>query len=151
MDDGELLCAASVGHVEVGRLLIENGADPNEIIEKACGNALHAAAAMRYTSDARRFIEMLLAHGADLEAHTSDGRTALQIAEAGKRKQDEAPAHEGNLLAIRPCPPHEPFLELRSTLGARHQRSIVCKHLRLLQVEPHMLHLLKPIELQVSW
>ena len=39
MDDGELLCAASVGHVEVGRLLIQHGADPNVVSEEAGGNA----------------------------------------------------------------------------------------------------------------
>ena len=44
MDDGELLCAALVGHVEVGRLLIAHGADPNELFTEAGGNALHAAA-----------------------------------------------------------------------------------------------------------
>ena len=97
MDDGELLCAASVGHVEVGRLLIENGADPTRIVASACGSALHAAAAMRYTSDSRPFIEMLLEHGADLEARAPDGRTALQVAEAHACKQDETPAREPTL------------------------------------------------------
>ena len=80
LDDHELLCAASVGHVEVGRLLIEHGADPNAISEEAGGNALHAAAAMRYTPDSRRFVEMLLAHGADLGARTTKGKTAREIA-----------------------------------------------------------------------
>ncbi len=88
MDDGELLCAASVGHVEVGRVLIEHGADPDRIDERACGNALHAAVAMRYTHDSRRFVEMLLERGADIDARTPDGRTALRIAEDHARRQD---------------------------------------------------------------
>lgn len=89
MDDGELLCAASVGHVEVGRFLIENGADPNEIFSDAGGGAVHAAASMRYTHDSRLFLEMLLDSGADVDLRTTDGRTALQIAENGARRQEQ--------------------------------------------------------------
>ena len=87
MDDGELLCAASVGHVEVGQLLIERGVDPDEIRSDAGGNALHAAAAMKYAHDSRPFIEMLLEAGADRNARTTDGRTALQIAEEKADRQ----------------------------------------------------------------
>jgi ankyrin repeat protein len=81
MDDGELLCAASVGHVEVGRLLIERGADPDAIDPGACGNALHAAASMNYARDSRPFIEMLLENGADVNIRTTKGKTAAEIAE----------------------------------------------------------------------
>jgi ankyrin repeat protein len=94
MDDGELLCAASVGHVEVGRLLIDRGAKPDASVGDAGGNALHAAAAMRYSDDSRPFIEMLLDRGADVNAPTRDGRTALQIAEERERRQAEALAGE---------------------------------------------------------
>lgn len=87
MDDGELLCAASVGHVEVGRVLLEFGADPNEIDGHAGGNALHAAACMRYTHDSSRFVSMLLAAGADPSIRTRDGKTALELAEEGDRRQ----------------------------------------------------------------
>ncbi len=87
MDDGELLCAASVGHVEVGRVLLQHGADPNEIDPRAGGNALHAAAKMRYTHDSSAFIEMLLAAGVDPSIRSRQGKTALQIAEDGARDQ----------------------------------------------------------------
>jgi ankyrin repeat protein len=86
MDDGELLCAASVGHVEVGRLLLEHGADLNEIDHNAGCTALHAAAGMRYTHDSSAFVSMLLAAGADPSIPTRDGRTALQIAEEGAER-----------------------------------------------------------------
>lgn len=88
-DDGELLCAASVGHVEVGRVLLEHGADPNEIHPGAAGNALHAAAGMRYTDDATAFVVLLLEAGADPAIRSRDGSTALEIAEAGSRRQAE--------------------------------------------------------------
>jgi ankyrin repeat protein len=89
IDDGELLCAASVGHVEVGSLLIAHGADPEEVLEDAGGNALHAAAAMKYTFDSTRFIQLLIDRGVDVNARTRDGRTALAIAENRERKQRE--------------------------------------------------------------
>jgi len=90
MNDGELLCAASVGHAEVGRLLIEKGADPDVIDESAGGNALHAAASMKYTFDSTRFIQMLLDHGVDVNTPTRDGRTGLQLAESRHRAQEQA-------------------------------------------------------------
>jgi ankyrin repeat protein len=90
MDDGELLCAASVGHVEVGRLLLEHGADPDEVRAGAGGNALHAAAAMPYTDDSRRFVQLLLDHGVDPAVPSASGLTARQIAEAGARRQAAA-------------------------------------------------------------
>lgn len=87
MDDGELLCAALVGHVEVGRLLLERGADPNEIDKNSGGTALHAAASMRYTDDSSAFVSMLLEAGADAGIRSTSGKTALQIAEEGSRRQ----------------------------------------------------------------
>ena len=53
-------------------------------------NALHAAAAMKYTHDASRFVEMLLALGADPTIPEPGGETALDIAEANARAQDAA-------------------------------------------------------------
>jgi ankyrin repeat protein len=94
MDDGELLCAASVGHVEVGRLLIERGAQPGEIISGSGGNALHAAAAMKYSHDSRAFIDMLLDAGVDVNLPTQAGLTALRIAEIKAEDQAEAIADD---------------------------------------------------------
>jgi ankyrin repeat protein len=89
MDDGELLCAASVGHVEVGRLLIERGADPDAIDPGSGGNALHAAVSMKYSHDSRPFIEMLLDAGVDVHTRTTKGKTALQITEQRALEQDK--------------------------------------------------------------
>lgn len=90
IDDGELLCAASVGHVEVGELLIDRGADPNGRHGDEGTAPLHAAAAMRYTNDSSRFIRMLLARGADPALETgTHGRTAIQIAGRCRAEQAE--------------------------------------------------------------
>lgn len=90
MDDGELLCAALVGHVEVAEVLMAHGADPNALDPGSGANALHAAAYLRYTHDATRFVQMLLERGADPGLRTRDGRTALEIAETGAREQAAA-------------------------------------------------------------
>jgi len=89
MDDGELHCAASVGHVEVGRLLIERGVDPNALNESGA-TALHAAATMRYTSDSSEFVRMLLEKGADPTIGTLAKRTALDIAKTRLEQQNRA-------------------------------------------------------------
>jgi ankyrin repeat protein len=95
MDDGELLCAALVGHVEVGRLLIDRGADPNAVHEDAGANALHAAATMKYGHDSRPFIAMLLEKGADPVLPTPSGKTAAEIAdECGRRDENDRPFEE---------------------------------------------------------
>ena len=88
MDDGELLCAALVEHVEVGALLLDRGADPNAIHEEAGANALHAAATMRYGHDSRAFVRMLLDRGADPGLPTPSGKTADRIADERAREDE---------------------------------------------------------------
>ncbi len=97
MDDGELLCAASVGHVEVGRFLIESGYDPDRIDEGSGGAAVHAAATMRFTRNAVPFLTLLVEKGADLNQLTPAGKTALDLAEACARRQgdDDLEGDEG--------------------------------------------------------
>jgi len=95
MDDGELLCAASVGHVEVGRVLIVEQAEINAIHEQSGCAALHAAAMMRYAGDTSAFISMLLAAGADVMLRARNGRTALELAEECARRQEAAVAAAG--------------------------------------------------------
>lgn len=87
MDDDELLCAASVGHVEVGRFLIERGADPERLGAQSGGNALHVAAQHRYTCSTRAFAAMLLELGCDPHLPDRRGRTALELARAGDARQ----------------------------------------------------------------
>jgi ankyrin repeat protein len=82
--DGEALhCAAQVNGVTFGRLLLEHGFDPDRRLPSWGCTALHAAAGMRYTKDARKFVTLLLQAGADPGALDALGRTALEIAETG--------------------------------------------------------------------
>lgn len=95
MDGGELLCAASVGCLPVGRLLLDHGVDPDAMNESWGSTALHAAAAMRHAADATTFVAMLLRAGADVHLRTRCGRTALEIALAGaEREARENPGRE---------------------------------------------------------
>ena len=99
LDDGELLCAASVNGTQVGRVLLDAGARPDEIISGNDANALHAAAAMRYSHDTTAFIGMLLEAGADVSIRTAQGKTALQIARAGVARQEKAGTAQGERKA----------------------------------------------------
>lgn len=93
MDDGELQCAAAVGRVPTGRLLLAHGADPDALHAGSGCNALHAAATMAYTSDGGPFVRLLLEHGADPSVRAADGRTALEMAREGEAAEErEAPA-----------------------------------------------------------
>lgn len=87
MDDGELLCAASVGRVPMGKLLLDRGADPDELHPEAGANALHEAARMRYSEDGADFVRLLLDHGADPSLRTRAGKTALELALEGRERQ----------------------------------------------------------------
>lgn len=90
MDDGELLCAAAVGHVDVTRILLAHGADPNQIDERAGGTALHAAIGMKFTDDASDVVRILLEAGADPNAKTTSGMTAVELAKNRSARQAEA-------------------------------------------------------------
>ena len=94
MNDFELHCAASVGHVKVGEVLLEAGADPQELNPESGCAAIHIAAAMPYTTDSTRFVRMLLARGADPNQPNAAGKTALHIAEEKKDKQSDQPSPE---------------------------------------------------------
>jgi ankyrin repeat protein len=89
MDAGELLCAASVGHVAVARVLLEHGADPDQFDQRAGGTALHAAVSMKYSCDSVELVELLLESGADPMLRTESGMTALELAEFHQLKQCE--------------------------------------------------------------
>ena len=79
LDDHELVCAAQVGHVAVGELLVRSGADVNAA-DPSGVRPLHAAVACPYGSEPAPFVRMLLQHGADPASRDSAGRTALEFA-----------------------------------------------------------------------
>lgn len=89
VNNGELLCAASVGHVDVARVLLEHGADPNRFDKRAGGTALHAAVSMRYSTDSAELVELLLEMGAEPDIKTESGMTAVELAEYRQRQQAE--------------------------------------------------------------
>ena len=73
-----LSSAASGGHGDVARLLLDAGADPNA--RQASGwTPLHSAA---HNGDLE-MVELLLARGADATATNDDGATVLSMAEEG--------------------------------------------------------------------
>lgn len=82
---GELFCAASCGHLEVARVLLDAGADPNE--RQGGRSVLHEAVGMRFTDRADRLVEELLARGADPDAADGEGRTPIAWATAGEAAQ----------------------------------------------------------------
>lgn len=81
LDDDELFCAAQCGHVEVARVLVERGADPNGRAGERRLTPLHVAAELRFTCDASAFVDTLLELGADPSLTTADGETPLAVAE----------------------------------------------------------------------
>jgi ankyrin repeat protein len=99
IDDGELRCCAGVANVELGRLLVEAGADVDERCAEDESTALHVAAAHLYTRDASSFVRFLLEAGADRSiAGGAQRLTALQIAERRREaqsKQGVEPGAEG--------------------------------------------------------
>ena len=74
--------AAAAGHLEIVRLLIQHGADPN-VREQGGYTPLHAAA----QNDDEEMIRTLLFGGADLNIKSKDDKTPLDLAmEAGHAK-----------------------------------------------------------------
>lgn len=76
-DDGELLCAAQVGGVGAGRVLLDRGANVDALHRGF--NALHAALTTPFTDDLAPFVALLLEYGADVNALTSAGQRPLDL------------------------------------------------------------------------
>jgi ankyrin repeat protein len=68
--------AAISGHVDVARLLIEPGADVNQVDHKGMAPLLYAAS-IGFGDSA--MIDLLLKSGANEKARTKDGLTALDL------------------------------------------------------------------------
>lgn len=96
-DEFELRCAAGIASVELAELLIDHGADVDEISPEDGATALHVAAAHQYTSDAAEFVALLLEHGADRSiCATERPITALELALEKLQAQEEAGIEEGD-------------------------------------------------------
>ncbi|RZJ70741.1 ankyrin repeat domain-containing protein [Flavobacterium sp.] len=100
-NSGALHCAASNGHREIVRLLLENGSDPN-IADNQSFYPIHLAAAFKRTE----IVQDLIDHGAKLDVVTSSLGTLLHVAAANdfypifdipqmKNAPIEARDHEG--------------------------------------------------------
>jgi len=72
--------ATTLGEVDVTKVLLENGADPNVTLQSL--TPLHVAAFAGYPD----IVELLLKHGADPSIRDSDGKTALDFARESNRK-----------------------------------------------------------------
>ncbi len=85
--------AAHVANIEVTRVFLANGADPN-CRNKYGDTPIHAAIKSRLVVDPAAFVELLLAHGADRTILNNDGRSALDQAllQVGKVAETYFPA-----------------------------------------------------------
>ncbi|MCB1052518.1 MAG: alpha-ketoglutarate-dependent dioxygenase AlkB [Acidobacteria bacterium] len=92
IDDGELLCAALVAHVEISAFLLDCGLNPNTYCNGR--TALHAGATMAYTCEATDWAEYLLKHGANPFLKDHEGQTALDIARQGLSQQQKSPGEQ---------------------------------------------------------
>lgn len=102
MDDGELFCAASCGHVAVARTLLDHGADPNATWPgHRDGTPLHVAARMPYTCDVSGFACLLLERGADPNLRDADGETPLTLARARDGVGPESKRYDLLLRVLR--------------------------------------------------
>lgn len=75
---GKLLQACAEGSTAEVRRLLADGASPNVQIK---GGGLPSALHFAVLSSSREVVELLLEHGADLNAHDPQGHTPLQLAE----------------------------------------------------------------------
>jgi ankyrin repeat protein len=111
-DTGALHFAAGGGRLELVRLLLKAGADANRRDPATGRTPLHAAVGAAPADDAPEIVAVLIAAGADVNATTHDGATALDmshVAAARHRRNDAGRATGSDALA-----------ELLVTHGARH-------------------------------
>lgn len=76
--------AVGNGHTDATRLLLEHGADPNQVTHQG-DVVLHDAVQWR---ESQEIIRLLAAHGADLNARDADGGTPLDRAREARRKDN---------------------------------------------------------------
>ena len=101
-DDGELLCAAQVGGVQV-RAGCCSIAAPIPIRLHRGFNALHAALTTPYTDDLASFVALVIEHGADVNASTGSGRRPLDLLAQARTLPGSSSARRRSMPARRCC------------------------------------------------
>ena len=120
-----LMIAAALGFSELVAQLLARGADADAEDERGT-RALHAAAQFAFGSRdgerARRTLELLLEHGAAINAHNAAGQTALLLL-LGARAQPGAAADQQQLLALLPL-----LIKRHADLNVQDQRGVGALH-----------------------
>jgi ankyrin repeat protein len=102
VDGGALHAAAGAAHASIVALLLTAGADPGRRDPDTGRAPLHEAVAAGPRGDAPEVVRLLLAAGADVDATTNDGASALDIsrvAAASSRRSDAGRATVNDALA----------------------------------------------------
>jgi ankyrin repeat protein len=110
-DTGALHFAAGGARLELVRLLLKAGSNPNRRDPATGRTPLHAAVAAAPADDAPEIVRVLLAAGADVNATTHDGATALDMSHvaAARHRRNDAGRATG----------HDDLAELLVSHGAR--------------------------------
>jgi hypothetical protein len=97
-DEGALHAAARHGRLELVRLLLGAGADPDHRDPDTGRTALHDAVAAGPDGDGAEVVRALLDAGADVNATTNDGASALDISRvaAARHRRGDAGRATGN-------------------------------------------------------
>jgi hypothetical protein len=116
-----LMIAAALGFPEIIARLLARGAQATASDERGT-SALHAAAQFAFrsseTESARRSLELLIEHGADVNATNAIGQTPLLLLLGGRADPGNA-VDQKHLLALLPL-----FLLARADLNVQDQRGV---------------------------
>jgi hypothetical protein len=120
-----LMIAAAFGHAGIAAQLLAHQADVDAEDERGT-RALHAAAQFAFQSSdnlqAQRIFELLLEHGATIDARNSLGQTALLLL-LGARADPGSRANQKQLLELL-----SPLIRRHADLNAQDQRGVSALH-----------------------